>query len=180
MFFGHVPALSVCCGHWGTLLGSSQYEQPERCWSHWDWGECALTPGVCASSLCTCQMQGQKGCFSRAKTLWKCWHSCWRMKYFLPQHCGKDGSCPPPLQTARYVNDPTAERFSSDICRQGMLPWAAGGEAVQPHFRDVSGTAQCWPAELESPKIHPLLNGCVTSSSGAGRSFEGLGRKVVI
>lgn len=114
---------------------------------------------VCASSSCTCQMQGQEVCFYRAKALWKCWHSCGRMKYFLPQHCGKDGSCPAPLQAVRYVNDPTAERFSSHICRQGMLPWSAGGGSVQPHFIDVSGTAQCWPAELESPKTQPLFSG---------------------
>lgn len=43
---------------------------------------------VCASSLCTCQTQGQKVCFYRAKALWKCWHSCRRIKYFLPQQWG--------------------------------------------------------------------------------------------
>lgn len=83
---------------------------------------------VCASSLCMCQMQGQKVCFYRAKALWKCWHSCGRIKYFLPQHCGKDSSCPALLQAARYVNDPTAERFSSDICRKGMLPCLQEGK----------------------------------------------------
>lgn len=136
---------------------------------------------VCASALCTCQMQGQRVCFHRAKALWKCWHSCRRIKYFLPQQCGKEGSCPALLQAARCVSDPTAERFPSGICSQEMLPWSAGGETVLPHFKEVSGTTQCWPSELESPKIQPLFKGCEAVSQVPLRQrgvLKGLGGKL--
>lgn len=118
MCFVHVTGHSACCRYWGfppgllcVLTHPHSHLYGARAGAGHTGIEKSVHTGlrwphvwVCLSSSFMCQMQGQRACLYRAKALGKCWHSWGRIKSFLLQHCGKDGSCPVLLQAVRYFS----------------------------------------------------------------------------